>query len=108
MKRLEQDRRIDVALVIRTEHDGGRRKLLSACDAEPDARACQRQAHPRMPERIHASLPAEENRDDEPGGPRHEDVGEDDEVGQDGAEGDEEGQRLKCTKKRPGDKLPGV
>jgi hypothetical protein len=60
-----------------------------------------------MAEGIQPTLPPEHNRNQEPGRPSHEDVGKDDEIGQNRAERNENGQRLKCTKKRPGDKLPG-
>ena len=43
----------------------------------------------------------------EPDRPRHEDVGEDDEVGQDRAERNEDGQRRQMYKKTPGRQAPG-
>jgi len=82
--------------------------MLEAGNAVADPRACERQADAPMAEGIQPALPPEHNRNQEPGRPRDEDIAKDQEVGQNSAERDENGQRLKCTKKRPGDKLPGV
>jgi hypothetical protein len=60
-----------------------------------------------MAERVQPLLPPEDNGNDQTDRRRHENVGDDDDVGQDGADRDEQVQRVKCTKKRPGDKLPG-
>ena len=107
VERLEEHRGIHVAFVVRAEHDRGRRHLREARDPVPDAGAGQRQPGTGVAERVQPPLPAEDDGDDESDRPRDQDVGEDDEVRQDGADRDEEGQRVKCTKKRPGDKLPG-
>jgi hypothetical protein len=107
MQRLEEHGRIDVALVVRAEDGRLTRHVLAAGDPVADARAGERQAAAPVAERIQPPLPPEDDRDDEPDRPRYKDVGEDDDVGQDRADRDEESQRVKCTKKRPGDKLPG-
>ena len=75
---------------------------------EADAGTGKRQPDAGMAEGIEPALPPEKDRDPEPERSRYQDVSEDDEIGQDGAERNEQGQRVKCTKKRPGDKLPGV
>jgi hypothetical protein len=107
VERLEEHGRIHVAFVVGAEHDGSWWHLLEARDPVADAGAGQRQPGTAVAERVQPALPAEDDGNDEPDRPRDQDVGEDDDVRQDGADRDEEGQRVKCTKKRPGDKLPG-
>jgi hypothetical protein len=107
VERLEEHRWIHVAFVVREEDDGRWRHLLEARHPVPDTGAGQRQPAAGVAERVQAPLPAKDNGYDEPGRPRYQDVGEDEDVRQDGADRDEEGQCVKCTKKRPGDKLPG-
>ena len=63
VQRLEQHRRIDVALVVRAEDD---RRSPGTCSrpADPVADAGQRQRQPdaAVPERVHAALPPEDAR----------------------------------------------
>jgi hypothetical protein len=60
-----------------------------------------------MTERVQPSFPPKHDGNDEPDRPGRQDVGKDDDVSDEGAGSEKDGQRVKCTKKRPGDKLPG-
>ena len=81
--------------------------MFASGDPVADACAGERQPDARMTEGVEPAFPAAEDGDHQPDRSRHQDVSEDDEVGQDRADGNDQGQRVKCTKKRPGDKLPG-
>jgi hypothetical protein len=107
VQRLEEHRWIDVALVIRAEHDRRPGEVLPAVNTETDAGTGEGEPDARVAERVQSPLPPEGDCNDEPGRPRYGDVAEHDQVSYERTEGDEEGQRVKCTKKRPEDKLPG-
>ena len=63
VQRLEQHRRVDVALVVRAEHDRrSRGTLLAARHPVPDAGQRQRQPDAAVPQRVHPALPAEHDR----------------------------------------------
>ena len=88
MERVEEDRRIDVALMVRAV-DGGavERNVLRAGDADLDAAQREAQAHAAVAEDVEDALPAEDHRQQhaDRGGEEH--VEGDGDVGGDGPDG---------------------
>src|SRR5262249_29384410 len=87
MKRLEQDRWIDVALVIRTKDHRGRGNLLSPGYAVAESGKPYRAPHAQVPERVHAAVPTKDCANEKRDGTDDQDVKSDKEVGNYRADG---------------------
>jgi hypothetical protein len=87
---------IDIALMVRAEDDGtSRGHILAADDGIPDACQPQRQCDPPMPEHVEKVFRLERNRNQEPDGAGDENVGGNDDVGEDRSDNVHENGRLK-------------
>ena len=86
MERREQDRRIDVALVVRAEDGGAIGHVLLPDDLEPDAREHAAEAHAAVAEDVEHARPAERHRQQHADEAGDEDVEGNGDVGDDGAE----------------------
>jgi hypothetical protein len=84
VKRLEQDRGIDIALVVRAEDHRAGWNMLPPAHTVADACHRQRDAHPGVAECVESALPPEYAGKQEPERPRDRDVDEHRDISNDG------------------------